>query len=222
MLAAASVDISPVLVEINEQRNKETVRITNSGDTPKSFEVSVVAWSQSEQDREIYEPSDELLAVPPLFTLEPGKTQVVRIGLMRKADAENELSYRVFFTELEPPEIKEKTVSGINVRLRFGIPVFVAPLAPVAPEVTFVQLQTIDNHTFMELRNTGNVRVKVSEIRYQSPLRPDKDVSQAVFYLHPGKTGFLPLELPDQAVGGTVELVTDTAGVLEYALAGPR
>ena len=141
---------------------------------------------------------------------------------MRKADAEKELSYRVFFTELEPPELEEKTVSGVNVRLRFGVPVFVAPLAPAAPDVTLVQLQTIDDHTFMELRNTGNVRVKVSEIRYQSPLRPDKDVSQAVFYLHPGKTGFLPLELPDQAVGGTVELVTDTAGVLEYALARPQ
>jgi len=75
---------------------------------------------------------------------------------------------------------------------------------------------------FMELRNTGNVHVKVNEVRYQAPTSLDKEVSQAVFYLHPGKTGFLPLEIPGQIVGGTVELSTDTAGTLEYALAGPQ
>jgi hypothetical protein len=74
----------------------------------------------------------------------------------------------------------------------------------------------------MELRNTGNVRVKVNEVHYQAPMSRDKEVSQAVFYLHPGKTGLLPLEIPDQYAGGTVELVTDTAGIIEYALAEPQ
>jgi hypothetical protein len=108
------------------------------------------------------------------------------------------------------------------MRLRFGVPIFVAPLAAAAPDVQFVNLRTIDKHTFMELKNTGNVRVKVNEVHYQDHTSPDKEVSQAVFYLHPGKTGFLPLELPDQNTGGTVELITDTAGTLEYAVPGPQ
>ena len=220
--AFAGVDISPVLVEMSEKQNKQVVRISNSGETAKSFQVDVVAWSQSDEEREIYTPTDELLAVPPLFTLQPGAQQVVRIGLMRDADTDTELAYRVFFTELEPPELDEKTVSSINIRLRFGIPVFVAPLAPAAPQVQLVNMKTIDEHTFMELKNVGNVRVKVNEVHYQAPTSPDKEVSQAVFYLHSGKTGFLPLELPDASVGGTVELITDTAGTLEYAVPGPH
>jgi hypothetical protein len=72
------------------------------------------------------------------------------------------------------------------------------------------------------LRNTGNVRVKINEVHFQAPTSLDKEVSQAVFYLHPGKTGFLPLEISDQDAGGTVELITDTAGILEYAVPGPR
>jgi fimbrial chaperone protein len=219
--ALPAVDISPVLVELGEQHNKDVIRITNSGDAAKSFEVNVVAWSQSADEREIYTPSDELLAVPPLFTLQPGEQQLVRLGLMRHADAETELSYRVFFTELAPPETEERTTSGINVRLRFGIPVFVAPLAAAAPAVQFVGLRSIGDNTFMELRNTGNVRVKVGEVRYQAPASYDTDVSPAVFYLHAGRTGYLPLQLPDDNTGGTVELSTDTAGMLRYVLAGP-
>ena len=222
LTASAAVDISPVVLEMSAQQDKQVVRVGNSSETTKSFQVDVVAWSQSDEEREIYTPTDELLAVPPLFTLEPGEQQVVRIGLMRDADMDQELSYRVFFTELAPPQLEERTASGINVRLRFGIPVFVAPLAPASPDVEFVTLRTIENSTFMELKNTGNVRVKVNEVHYQAPASRDKKVSQAVFYLHPGKTGFLPLDIPDQNAGGTVELVTDTAGIIEYALARPQ
>lgn len=218
--AAASVNVSPVLLNLSEESNKDVVRVTNSSEAPKSFEVNAVAWTQSDREREIYSDTDELLAVPPLFTLQPGQTQVVRIGLMRRADAQHELAYRVFFTELAPPEIEASEASGISMRLRFGIPVFVAPLAPVATGVTFAGLDTVDDHSFMQLTNTGNVHVKVSEIRYLAPFAADKEVTPTVFYLHPGKTGYLPLELPGENAGGTVELVTDTAGVLEYDLAG--
>jgi len=222
LTALAGIEISPVLLEMSEQQDKQVVRVGNSSETAKSFQVDVVAWSQSDEDREIYTPTDELLAVPPLFTLQPGEQQVVRIGLMREPDADQELSYRVFFTELEPPQLEKKTTSGISIRLRFGVPVFVAPLAPASASIEFVALRTIDNNTFMELRNTGNVRVKVNEVRYQAPTSLDKEVSQAVLYLHSGKTGFLPLEVAGQNVGGTVELVTDTAGIVEYALSGPQ
>ena len=73
----ASVDISPVVVELSEAHDKEVVRIGNGTESAKSFQVDVVAWSQSDPEREIYTPTDDLLAVPPLFTLEAGKEQVV-------------------------------------------------------------------------------------------------------------------------------------------------
>ena len=56
--AFAGVDISPVLVEMSEKQNKQVVRISNSGETAKSFQVDVVAWSQSDEEREIYTPTD--------------------------------------------------------------------------------------------------------------------------------------------------------------------
>jgi fimbrial chaperone protein len=220
--ALAAVDISPVLVEMSETHDKEVVRITNSGDTAKSFEASAVAWSQSEKEREIYTDTDELLVVPPLFTIQPGQTQVVRIGLMRRADENLELAYRIFFTELAPPELGEDTATGIKMRLRFGVPAFVAPLAVPSPAIDLVKLHSIDGHTFMELRNIGNVHVKVNEVRYLAPLATEKAVTDTSFYLHAGVSGYLPIELPDENAIGTVELVTDTAGVLEYELAGPE
>ena len=216
--ALASVNVSPVLLEMSDSRDRDVVRVTNSSGAAKSFEVNAVAWSQSGQEREIYSETDELLAVPPLFTLQPGQTQVVRIGLMRPADATTELAYRVFFTELAPPETSDDT-SGVNMRLRFGIPVFVAPTAPAQSAVELVKSATAGNQTAVQLRNNGNVRVKVIEIRYLASPDSAPEVTPTVFYLHPGTSGFLPVDIPGENATGTLELVTDTAGVLKYVLA---
>ncbi|MDJ0813868.1 MAG: fimbria/pilus periplasmic chaperone [Woeseiaceae bacterium] len=216
--ALASVNVSPVLLEMSESKDKDVVRVTNSSGVAKSFEVNAVTWTQSDQEREIYSATDDVLAVPPLFTLQPGQTQVVRIGLMRPVDETTELAYRVFFTELAPPETSDEN-NGVNMRLRFGIPVFVAPLAPAHSAVQLVQLATLGNQTAVQLRNSGNVRVKVMEIRYLPSPESAPEVTPAVFYLHPGMTGYLPVDIPGANATGTLELVTDTAGVLKYVLA---
>jgi fimbrial chaperone protein len=218
--ATASISVSPVLIELSARHGKDVVRVANASDEPKSFEINVVAWTQSEEQREIYADSGDLVAVPPLFTLEPGGEQVVRIGLMRDPDPETERAYRVFITELAPPEDEARAQSGINMRLRFGVPVFVAPLADGVKAIDFTGLDSIGGHTFMKLANSGNIRVKITEIRYRSPLEEESATSTASFYLHPGKSGLLPLAFPDLNAGGTIELVTDTAGILEYVLAG--
>ena len=220
LAAAASVSISPVLLELSARHDKDVLRVANASDAAKSFEINVVGWTQSEAQREIYADSADLVAVPPLFTLEPGAEQVVRIGLMRNPDPQTEMAYRVFITELAPPDNEDRTQSGINMRLRFGVPVFVAPLAEGAAALDFTGLESISGHTFMKLANSGNVRVKITEIRYRPPLEEHSASATASFYLHPGKSGLLPLAFPDLSAGGTIELVTDTAGVLEYALAG--
>lgn len=220
--AGASISVSPVLLELDQQHSKDIVRVANVSEVTKSFEVNVVAWTQSDQDREIYADTGDLIAVPPLFTLAPGEEQIVRVGLMRAPDADNELAYRVFFTELAPPELEQPTASGISMRLRFGVPAFVAPLAEPAPGIEFTGVQRIDGNVFLGLGNNGNVRVKITEIRFRPPMAENSDSKSAVFYLHPGKSGMLPLTFDDLDMGGTVELETDTAGVLSYVLAGTR
>ena len=214
----ASVDISPVRLDLSDNRNKDTIRFGNGGDVTKSYQVDVVNWSQPEGESEEYSPSDDLLVVPPIFTLEPGEQQVVRIGLMRGADADTELSYRIFFTELAPAQPDSPTVTGVTMRLRLGVPVFVAPSRESLPNLEHIGSERQLDELFMRFRNTGNVHVKVNEVQYEAPGLADKTISPAVFYVLPGQTASLPVSLPHGNAVGKVTLVTDTAGNLEYDL----
>ena len=115
--AIASINVSPVRIELSEDHAKDVVRISNQEDVAKSYQVEIVAWSQTDERREVYSPTDELIAVPPLFTLQPGEEQVVRLGMIAEADPKVERAYRMFITEIAQPQVAESKSTGVRMRL---------------------------------------------------------------------------------------------------------
>lgn len=65
-------------------------------------QLEAMAWNKA-QGQDIYTPTTDLIAAPPIFTVPPGGTQIVRIGLRRAPDPQRELAYRVYFQEIPPP-----------------------------------------------------------------------------------------------------------------------
>ena len=63
--AIASISVSPVRVDLSDEHTKDVVRVSNLEEITKSYQVEIVAWSQSDERREIYAPTEQLLVVPP-------------------------------------------------------------------------------------------------------------------------------------------------------------
>ena len=216
--AEAQVSISPVRVDLSDQRSKTVVQISNQQDTTASYQVEVVAWSQTDTQREVYSPTEEIVAVPPLFTLQPGQEQIVRIGMLTEADPLVERSYRMFVTELASPQEQEQQTSGVNMRLRLGIPVFVAPNAPPNATLDHFDSEQVDGQLFMHLRNSGNTHVRISEVQYLGQGMVEPRTESAAIYILSGQTAYVPVELGDGDDKGKVTIVTDTLGSVEYEL----
>lgn len=216
---SAQVALSPVRVDLSDDHDKGIVRVSSQADSTLSYQVEVVSWSQSGEQREIYAPTEDILAVPPLFTLEPGDEQVVRIGMLIDADPAKERAYRMFITELAAPQEEESETTGVNMRLRLGIPVFVAPRAIPNATLTHVGSEYAEGRLFMHMKNSGNTHVRISEVRFQAPGMAEAQVESAALYLLAGQAAPVQVGLPEGNRFGKVTLVTDTLGVVEYALA---
>ena len=50
--AHASIDVSPVRLDLSESHDKDVIHIGNRDETGKSYQVEVVAWSQTDERRE--------------------------------------------------------------------------------------------------------------------------------------------------------------------------
>jgi fimbrial chaperone protein len=216
--AEAQVSISPVRIDLGEENSKDVIRISSQSDEARSYQVEIVAWSQTAEEREVYTPTEDVLAVPPLFTIAPGEEQVVRVGMVTDPDPKTERAYRMFITELASPEQAQRESSGVNMRLRLGVPVFVAPQSPAIAALDHVGWHQADGRHFMQMRNTGNTHVRISEVRYRAPGMDEPEVEAAAIYVLAGESGYVPVPLPDGEREGSVAMVTDTLGITEYDL----
>jgi P pilus assembly chaperone PapD len=139
--------------------------------------------------------------------------------MLQPADAEVERSYRVFITEIAAPPTDEAESAGIRMRIQVGIPVFVSPSEglPFAT-LDYVSSMRVDNNLFVRMRNSGNTHVKVIEIQHSPSDSEEEFVEPALIYILAGQMGYVPVSIPDGTAGGTLSIVTENMGTLEYEL----
>lgn len=214
---AASVGIAPVRVNFDVADRSQVVELTNRGSETVSIQADPVLWSQDEDAGDVYSETGDLLVVPRIFSIEPGATQVVRIGRVNPAAGPEEQAYRVFFTELAPAD---DSGSQLQFRLRLAIPVFIAPSDSPAPRLELIRAGHTEEGFEVLLRNAGNTHVQVLQLAANvvGELPAGEPAVIAGGYLLPGTAQRFLLPVPQHVPVTSVEADTDVAGILEYAL----
>jgi fimbrial chaperone protein len=162
---AADLGIMPVAVQLDRTRDRATVQVINNGDQPVVLQAEAIAWiRESGVDRD--GPTADLIVNPPVFTVKPGQTQIVRVGLRRNADAEKETTYRMVLREVPVPlSPEQQTVSGsVRVLVALRVPVYVAPVAVNRDERWQARVDR-DGNLVASVTNAGNVHYKVASIK---------------------------------------------------------
>ncbi len=194
---AANLSINPVLITLDNTRSIGALNLINRGEEPVVMQAAIRAWDVEDgEDR--YTETDALIVTPPVFTVAPAQEQVVRVGLRRPAANNVEQSFRVFLEQspANPADEEEQGPTGIQVTLRIGIPVFIAPDGPVSREIEWYVESIADKRLRITAVNRGNVHVRVQRLALLDeggqPLVQNEDLT----YLLPGSTRYWTLEPP--------------------------
>jgi fimbrial chaperone protein len=194
--------------------------LRNDGDAAVVVQTRLVSWAQ-DQGQDVYAPTRDVLASPPIFTVAPGATQTIRFGLRREPDASRELSYRIFLEEVPGPEQPGST--GVRMLLRIGLPIFVVSKAVPPPAFSWRAEGIAGGPAAVTLDNTdGRRHVQVIDIKLGPPGADTvwAEESQSAYVL-PGqaRTWALETPLPEAATGGRVRLrATTDAGNVDTEL----
>jgi fimbrial chaperone protein len=161
---AGSFSATPVRLGLPAGATSTSLALENLGDQPVVVQASPMLWRQ-EGGRDVLTATQDILVSPPIFTIAPGATQTVRVGLMRPADPERELSYRLSLQEVPPPP--DPARPGVSVALQLVLPVFVQPLAPAraAPKPVWSARRAQDGAIELTLSNQGTAHVQVVDAR---------------------------------------------------------
>jgi fimbrial chaperone protein len=120
--AHAQINISPVLLSLKPQDKLTKIELTNSSNHQRHFQVTIHQWNQTEEKESLVEVQDWVIS-PAIFTIEPGKTQLVRFAPQVKTSQNQEQSFRVFFDEI--PDRSSTAKGQVTMKLRISVPLFI-------------------------------------------------------------------------------------------------
>jgi fimbrial chaperone protein len=158
---AASLQITPIRVELPPGAGAAALSLRNRGDQPISAQVRVFRWTQAQGD-DVLTPAEDIVASPPILRIEAQSEQLVRIVRPGPDTVPAETTYRLLIDEL--PQADTSTTSGVRLQLRYSVPVFVGtPAAGGAPRVNFALWR--DGQSWMlGATNDDNRHAQISDV----------------------------------------------------------
>jgi fimbrial chaperone protein len=160
MAHAGSFAVNPVRVTLSATQAVAAVTVQNVGSEPTVVQLETSSWTQHD-GADVLVPTSEVLATPPILTIQPGTSRIVRVGLRRPPDAHQELTYRLFLREVPPPE---PISQGLRVALLVSMPIFVVPPRPPAAEIHWRALRTQDGKIRVRATNTGGSHIQLGQL----------------------------------------------------------
>lgn len=163
---AGSLSVSPIRLTLNQQDASQVVTVRNNSSKSSVIQVDALKWSQHD-NQEDYTASREILATPPIFTVPPGESQIIRVGLWNVAPASIEQAFRLILQEVPPPPDPENR--GLHMALRISMPVFVKPTGATTADLYWQAQSVGDNNLTISVNNTGGSHEQLSELKvYQN------------------------------------------------------
>jgi fimbrial chaperone protein len=202
---ASSLQISPVTVELPPGQNASALTLRNPGKEPVYGQVRVFRWDQAPDDDRL-EPSDDLVASPPLIRIEPQGEQLVRLVRRDGSAVAEERYYRVLVDEV--PNLDAAPGNGVNIRLRYSVPVFLEPAgAPALPRLSW-ELRRAGAQWQLRVSNTGGRRAQLAAVRVVGADGAAQEINPGLLgYVLAGRTRQWTIALDDKlAAHGPLKL----------------
>lgn len=158
--SAGSFKVDPVRINLPADRQTASLTIANSDAVPVAVRVIALEWTQVD-GTDVHSPTSNIITSPPIFTIAPGKTQLVRIGLKNRDAAR---AYRVVLEEIP----LQRPVEGqIQVTLRLDLPLYVLPKGGGKTDISWRAWRDSAGDLFVEGSNAGSLHGQVVELAAQ-------------------------------------------------------
>jgi fimbrial chaperone protein len=186
---AQSLSVLPVNIQMVPKQTATTLTVINQGSAETSVQIRAFAWKQVNGTEQLT-PSEDLQVSPPIATIAPGATQIVRM-VLRRSPQGSEVTYRILLDQI-PPVAESGTV---RVALRLSIPVFALPNARAAAQVKY-RVESKDGLATLVATNEGTRHETLRDVTLNNGQGIDmKPAANASPYILAGATRSWPIAM---------------------------
>ena len=167
------------------------------------MQVRIVRWKQ-EGGYERYTAQQDVVASPPIVTIQKGNKQLIRLIKQGAVPAGTEQAYRIIVDEIPQPDAKAEPTIGLKLQMRYSIPLFVygqgIPTIKEGAHHALVETRNLswrvtraDGQPALEVRNQGDVHVRLSQVALEQGGQKRTVAEGLLGYVLPGSTRSWPI-----------------------------
>ncbi len=179
---AQALAVLPVNILLAPGQGAASLTVTNHGTAETAIQIRPFLWDQVGGEDHL-NATDVVVVSPPIATIAPGATQVVRL-ILRKPPQGQEADYRILIDQIPPPA--EPGI--VHVVLRLSIPIFAQPTTRAVPHVQF-HIECDDGQVYLVGVNDGLRHEAIRDIELSTKdgakAKADSGISP---YILPGVT----------------------------------
>jgi fimbrial chaperone protein len=158
---AASLQVSPVTVEVPAPGVAAVLKLRNEGAAPIHAQLRVFRWSQANGEEKL-EPTEDVVASPPMASLAAKADYTVRLVRVTKQPISAEETYRLLIDELPDPRAQRSRT--ITMVLRYSIPVFFLSQDATAAKLAW-SIEQRNGRATVSVTNTGARHARISALQ---------------------------------------------------------
>jgi fimbrial chaperone protein len=159
---AGSFSVTPVRIYMTPRDRAVAVTITNESDTQVALQADLYVWSQKPDGTDELIPTEDMVLSPPIIKLGAKARQVVRLALLKQADASRQLTYRMIVREIPEATAPKGSAIEVPIALALSMPVFITP--PPAKREINCQASREGSALEVTCANTGSAYAQIREI----------------------------------------------------------
>lgn len=195
---AGSFQVMPPKVTMDFKKGaKASLTVTNKGEEKVAVQVDVVEWTQDPNGNEVYKPTKDIAFFPKIFSLEPNKDAIVRLGWPGK-QPEGEKTYRVFLRELP---VSKPGQTAVRTAIQITLPVFIPGMKETKTPAEIEKTELVNGTLIVKVKNSGNTHIMASKIK---AVGLDESGEEAFrkeitgWYVLSGISRVFPVEIPSE------------------------
>lgn len=159
---AGSFSVTPVRIYMTPRDRAVAITITNEGDSPVALQADLNTWSQRPDGTDELVLTEDMILSPPIIKLGPKARQVVRLALLKPADASRQLTYRLIVREVPEATAPKGNTIEVPIALALSMPVFITP--PPAKREINCQAGREGAALAITCANSGSAYAQIREI----------------------------------------------------------
>lgn len=201
--AAATILLWPIDPWLAADANATELWIQNQGNSATTMQVRIVRWKQ-EGGYERYSAQQDVVASPPIVTIQKGNKQLIRLIKQSAVPVGVEQAYRIIVDEIPQPDAKAEPSIGLKLQMRYSIPLFVygqgiptlkegAHHALAEPRNLSWRVTHEGGQAALQVRNQGDVHVRLSQVSLEQGGQKRTVAEGLLGYVLPGSTRSWPI-----------------------------